>query len=362
MLRIGYGGAVSQAGLVFCVLGLLAALLAWLMQPILVPLLISAILYSLLEPMTDRLARKGLSHSHAVTVLMISLLVGLSLLLFIFLPTLGEQFVNLQNHIPQFAHSLSTLGPKLDAWVGTIGLTTNGVTGQWVSSIQSWGATAVMSSASILIQIAMMVVLVPLITFFLLRDYRSARNRLMGFLPNQQFELGWLVYYRVTRQLQRYVSGVVIQSAIMAVVSSIGFSLVGLDMAILFGCLTGLLNIIPYIGAVIAALLPCAVVLTSGVVDAWQIFGIVAVVLFAQLVDNVVVIPAVIANSIGLHPLIVLLGVIIFGSFFGMLGMLLAVPLMAVAKIFLLALLKGLEGESAKNSEKSSGNISHEGI
>ena len=322
-----------------------AGLLLWLLQPVLIPLILSCVLYSLLEPLTDRLVSYNYSPIMAITLVLLGLMAVIVFVFTAVAPLLLAQLEQLQMHFPQILQSLDHIAQLLVQWLRSMvrmDISEFNIADQWLSHMQNWGTSAVMSSANFVLQATMITVLVPLITFFLLRDYRKVRNHTLALLPNNRFELGWMTYHRVTKQLQRYVKGVVIESLIMALITTVGFYMVGLEMAILFGCLTGLLNIIPYVGPLIAAILPMFVIITTGSPDAWLIVGVLGVVLLAQLIDNVVVIPAVIAGSIGLHPLVVLFGVIIAGSLFGILGMLLVIPLMASAKIIFAGLMQGV--------------------
>lgn len=349
MLKAFYDSPMGQASAIFLSMIVAVLLVGWLFLPLLAPLIISAVLYTLLESNTTKLIQRGFTHTVAVSIILASLIgafIGVGVL---FIPVIFEQIGQFQHQLPVVINKLSmTMEIVIARLSESMGLATQitNLTDQWMDSMQSWGTTAVLSSAGFLVQFAVTLLLVPIITFFLLKDYRNVRNYFLGWVPNTNFELGWLMYYRVTRQLQRYVRGVVIQSGIMALVVSIGFTLIGLDMAILFGFLAGLLNVIPYVGPIIAAVLPTIVVVTSGTIDMWLIIGVVSVIFIAQVIDNAVVIPSVIASSIGLHPLIVLFGVIIVGSYFGILGMLLAVPLMATTKIIWHGLVYGLHGSN----------------
>ncbi len=174
------------------------------------------------------------------------------------------------------------------------------------------------------VQLTVVMLLVPLFTYFLLVDYRSLRNHVMSWVGNRHFELSWLIYYRVARQLQQYVRGVLLQSLLMALMSALGFALIGLEMWMLLGALTGLLNLIPYIGPLLALGLAVFVGIAQAGPDASLLLASVLVIVFTQLVDNAVVIPAVVAEAADLHPLTVIVGVIIFGNVFGLVGMVLA--------------------------------------
>ena len=155
----------------------------------------------------------------------------------------------------------------------------------------------------------------------------------MNWLPNSSFELGWLIYHNVARQLNAYTRGVMIQSAIMATICSVGFLIIGLDSPLLLGGITGVLNLAPYIGPVISMMLAALVGASMSPFDPQTIFLAIGIILFAQLVDNFVVVPQVIAGVANLHPVQVILGIIIFGSLFGMLGIILAIPAIAAGKI-----------------------------
>ena len=202
-----------------------------------------------------------------------------------------------------------------------------------LSQSSSLGNTLLVTISEQVFAITLSLILVPLLTYFILKDFKSLRNKMMNWLPNPSFELGWLIYYRVTSQLQVYIRGVMIQSFIMAVVASFGFFIIGLDIPVLIGSLAGLLNLIPYIGPLISILLAVLVASAMTPFDPSIIYMAVAVIIAAQVIDNIVVIPSVIANAVDLHPVLVIVGILIFGNLFGTIGVILAIPAMATAKI-----------------------------
>ena len=119
----------------------------------------------------------------------------------------------------------------------------------------------------------------------------------------------------------------------MACVSGLGFSLIGLDIPLLMGVLTGLLNLIPYIGPLISIIISILIALGMTPFDPSLLYLVIIVIVCAQLVDNILVIPYLIASAVDLHPIMVVLGVIIFGNVFGMVGIILAIPAIAASKI-----------------------------
>ena len=339
-----------QSITLFVFLGGVFILCAVLFRPVLIPLIASFILYSILEPLSSRLVSRGFTQSTAINTVLAGLVSVIIASIVLVIPLVFAQMDRLQEQLPAILSEISSFGKNIDSLLSQklgLHMDTGRITDQWLEKIQTWGASAVLTSAGFIMQVAMTLFLIPMITFFLLRDYRTVRNRVFNWLPNNTFELSWLIYYRVTKQLQRYLRGVLIQSGIIALISSLGFILLGLDMAILFGCLAGLLNLIPYIGPLLAMVPPVFLILGSGSLDVWLVIGVISVVLAAQIVDNLIVIPTIIANTVDLHPLVVLLGVIVFGYMFGFIGMLVAIPLLSTAKIILSGLLYGLRGKES---------------
>jgi len=340
-----YENPVIHALIIFLLIIGVTLLSAWIFSPVLLPLIISGILYVVLEPLVVILEGRGFNDKTAVAFVIIFLLLIIFGSVVTLFPLLFDQLQELQERLPHLWQKISSL-------INVFSTIINDVTGvkfdadtvfqNALNYFKSTGATLVISSASILMQFAMALFLVPLITYFLLRDFRVLRNRMMSWLPNHSFELGWIIYHAVVLQLQDYLRGVMKQSTIIALIASLGFYLIDVEMYFLFGVLTGLLNFIPYVGPLLAVIPPLLVALGGESVTMLTLVGIPLVVLSAQLVDNVLVIPTLIAHTVNLHPLVVLLGIIIFGAFLGFIGMLIAIPIMAISKIVFTSLLYGL--------------------
>lgn len=308
----------------------------YLLSSILLPVIISFTLYALIEPFTNYLVRKQVNHSVAIIFILI-LMLSFSILAISFaLPQLLGQAAILKSKLPiiftQFEHFLTVYSQKLGDFMG-VEFNVSDILVSLLSQSSSLGNSLLVTVSEQLLAITLSLVLIPLLTYFILKDYKSLRNKMMNWLPNPSFELGWMIYYRVTCQLQMYIRGVMIQSFIMAIFASLGFYLIGLDIPVLIGTLTGLLNLIPYIGPLISMLLAVLVASAMTPFEPSIIYLSIAVIIAAQVIDNVIVIPSVIANAVDLHPVLVIVGVLIFGNLFGTIGVILAIPALATAKI-----------------------------
>lgn len=322
-----------------------------LFKPVLIPIALSFLLYIVLEPQVNRLVRRGMHELAAIILVLFTTVAGIAALFVLMFPLLLDQVADIQLRMPFIWKNIETLlGQANNITRTSLGLEINPQTvlANATAYTKHWSSALIFSSAGLVAQISMTLVLVPLVTFFLLRDYIGIRNRMMSWLPNRGFELGWLMYHKVGKQLQGYLRGIMIESSIIAAITSIGFLIAGIDMAILFGCLTGLLNLIPYVGPLIALIPPTIVALGAENYTTYSLLAIPVVILTAQLIDNILVIPAVIATTVDLHPLIVLFGIVIFGALFGFVGMLIAIPVISASKIVFFTLLYGLQGSQSQ--------------
>jgi putative permease len=328
--------AYIQAFRMFVLIAVVCFASIYLMSAVLIPVIISFTLYALFEPTILMLVRHNVNRSLAILIVLVLLVFFCFLALGFALPQLFEQASLLQAKLPHILAKLGTFlssqSHRLPAFIGAdLDLSTTIVS--VLAQSTSIGQSIILGTSNKLLSITIILVLVPFLTYYLLKDYRSVRNNMMNWLPNSQFELGWLIYHRVSKQLQTYTRGVMIQSIVMASICATGFSLIGLDIAILMGCITGILNLVPYIGPLISIALTLLVASAMTPFDPSLLYLGVLVIITAQIIDNAIVIPAFIAQAVNLHPVQVILGIIIFGNVFGTLGVILAIPFIAAAKI-----------------------------
>ncbi len=308
----------------------------FLLSSILIPIIVSFSLYSFLHPFSSWLMSKNFSRTLSIILsLLLMVFVSTSALLYA-IPRLFDQLLQLQQRFPsmlaiveKYANIASQRITELTGFNLDFPDIIMGIIGQSTSV----GNSIILNVSDQVIGLAIASLLIPFITYFLLKDYRKFRNSMMNWLPNAHFELGWVIYQRVANQLEAYSRGVLLQSFIMSCVTAIGFSIIGLDIPILMGIITGLLNLIPYIGPLISIIFSLLIALGMTPFEPSLLYLVILVIITAQIIDNVIVIPYFIANAVDLHPVMVILGVIIFGSIFGMVGIILAIPAIATAKI-----------------------------
>jgi len=308
----------------------------YLVSSVLIPVIISFTLYALFQPAVIYLVRHNVNRSLSILIVLVLLMIVSALLIAFALPALVEQVSLLQSRLPQIARQLEQLltlyGEQLSARLGA-DIDVSEIILSILSKSSSFGQAALFEVSNRLLNFVIIFILVPFLTYYLLKDFKRARNEMMNWLPNSSFELGWMIYHKVSTQLQAYTHGVMLQSLIMASFCSLGFTLIGLDIPLLMGAIAGLFNLVPYVGPIISILLSLLVGAAMTPFDANILYLSVLVIVGAQIFDNLVVIPSVVANSVNLHPVQAILGIIIFGSLFGTVGIILAVPAIAAGKI-----------------------------
>ena len=334
-----------KAGLVFLVIAAPIVFLAWLLQTVMLPIVIASVLYVMLEPVVNWLQRHGMHKVAAISLVLVLLILLLAFFVAYTVPILTEQFSEFRERLPHVWDNVSRLSGLVEQWLrDNLGVVPEegGLLPAASSMVKKWSGKLIGGASGVIADAAMWLFLIPLISFFFLRDFRSLRNQMISAVPNHLFEETLTIYHKVGTQLERYVRGVMLQSLIMAVVTSIGFAIIGLPMAIVLGILAGIFNLIPYVGPLLGMIAPILVALSISF-DPHLLIATVAVIIVGQLNDNIVVVPTILARAANLHPLIALLAIIVAGNLFGLTGMVFALPVLASARIIYMGVLSELK-------------------
>ncbi|RJP33159.1 MAG: AI-2E family transporter [Phycisphaerales bacterium] len=176
-------------------------------------------------------------------------------------------------------------------------------------------------------------IVVALYLWFLLLDYPHYARNAREFIPPQYRPALLEFAHEFEIVMRRYFRGQAIVALLVGILFMVGFSLIGLPLAVPFGMFVGLLNVVPYLQAV--ALVPAGMLAVMRAIEhdgslAWSLGLVLLVFLIAQLVQDVVLTPRIMAGATGLRPVAILLGVFIWGKLLGFLGLLLAIPLTCV--------------------------------
>ena len=179
-------------------------------------------------------------------------------------------------------------------------------------------------------------VAIPFISFFLLKDYRKMKQALIAAVPNRYFEFSLDLLYKMDLALGNFLRGQFLDGLIVGTLTTLAMWLLNVKYSLLIGIFAGLANLIPYVGPIAGASLAVIVVmLNTG--DMTQVMVVLLAFLVVKLLDDVIIQPITVGRSVQMHPLLVLIVIIIGGHYFGVMGMLLAVPVTGFIKVALQA-------------------------
>jgi putative permease len=296
-------------------------------------LIVGGLLAYLLDPLARALEARGMSRSAATISIFVAMIALLAILVYALFPVIAAQVAGLQRGFD--VTDVDRLLYDID-WVvngilsrfgaGTVDVPTAAY--EWLAR-QSGVLIQIIPSA---FSMAADVVIVPFIMFFLLRDGMEMKKTFISWLPNRYFEFALTVIHKSSRKLGAYLRGQATAALVVGILSSIALRLLEVDYYLIVGLFAGIANMVPYLGPFAGSALAVIVsaLTTGGLQDApWIILSF----LLIQMIDNTLVQPLVLSRNVEMHPLGVLLAVIIGGQFFGIWGLLLAVPVAAIVKV-----------------------------
>ncbi|MBB4125690.1 putative PurR-regulated permease PerM [Xanthomonas translucens] len=317
-----------------------------LLAPILTPFVLALLLGWLGDPLVDRLERAGRSRNMAVTLVFVLMLLLLVLALLILVPMLERQIVTFIDVLPQardwftgtaIPWAEQKTGLQLMAWLDPERLI-EWIRGHWQ---QAGGVAATFfgylsRSGFAMVTWVVNLVLLPILTFYFLRDWDILVERVAATIPRNHVATVGRLARQSNDVLGAFIRGQFLVMLALGVIYAGGLSLVGLNLGLLIGIVAGLISFIPYLGATTGILLAVLAALVQAKGFDLQLLILVGVVFtVGQLLESYVLTPRIVGDKIGLHPVAVIFAVMAGGQLFGFLGMLLALPVAAVANVLL---------------------------
>ena len=326
----------------FVVVGvLLAVIFFYFSRRVLTPFFIAFALAYLLDPVTDRLESLKISRTFAVLVLMagvFSLVTGIGLLIFPLLKLQAEHLVsNLPNYVAIMQEwmypLLGVVGEpeKIQGILNRELLKVGELPLKVISSITSilWGSVAGLFSFILLLA---NLVIIPVVMFYLLRDYDLINKKMLSFVPARSREQVLSLIKEIDGVLAGFVRGQLMVGLIMAGLYSIGLFFCGTPMSLFIGLLAGLASLVPYLGLVFG-FVPAAILTFMQTQDWVLVFGVAGVFAVVQGLEGMIITPRIVGEKIGLHPVAIILAVLLGAEFFGLVGVIVSVPVAAALNV-----------------------------
>jgi len=342
--------------------------LLFLFRSILLPFVAGMATAYFLDPVCDRLEQWKLSRTWATTLVTLVFLVVVVVALLLLVPAIVGQVTGLIERAPRYIELLreqlvafaATLEARVDADLmeRARGLLT-GFTDKLVAWVTS-ALAGLVSGGVALANLISLLVITPVVAFYLLRDWDRIVEAVDGWLPRAQAETIREQALEVDRILAGFVRGQSTVCLILGIFYAVGLTLVGLEFGLIIGMLAGLLSFIPFVGALVGGAASIGLALVQ--FDDWISIGIVAAIFaLGQAIEGNFLTPKLVGDRVGLHPVWVIFALLAGGALFGFVGVLLAVPVAAVIGVLIrFSLQRYLESEIYRGGEPPAGTPSPE--
>ena len=307
------------------------------------PLFIGIVVAWLLEPIVKFLKNHKMNRTLATALVYVALIGIIVLIINALIPLLSEQINEIVKSIPSISNQVQTwMSDILNKLDGIEGIDIDSIRTELFTRLEEIGSDLTSSLPHLTVKVVSSVfsglgslIIGFIIGFYLLMSFDSFNDALISFVPKKNRDDFRGLTNEVNTSLRKYVQGTLICATSVFILSTIGFAIAGLKAPILFGLFCGVTNIIPYIGPYLGGAPAVLVGFSQG-----PIVGIISLVtvIIAQFLESNILNPIVMSKTMKLHPVTIILGLLIFGHFWGMIGMLLATPTIAVLKSIILFL------------------------
>lgn len=316
----------------------------YLLGDVILPFVLGGAIAYCLDPIADRLERMGCSRAIAVMIITLAAALLFLLLVLLVIPTLVRETSGLIQQVPAFIDSAqSALSYRFPGWADE-GSTIRAQLDKIATLVQDRGGELVntlFTGALGILNVMVLIVIVPVVAVYLLVDWDNMVVKIDDLLPRDHVDTIRRLAREMDDTLASFIRGQGTVCIVLGLYYAIALSLAGLNFGIVIGSVAGLITFIPYVGALVGGVLAVGLALfqwwgaipldDGGGTTNWVRIGIVAAIfVIGQFLEGNILTPKLVGESVGLHPVWLLFALSVFGSLFGFVGMLVAVPVAAL--------------------------------
>lgn len=305
------------------------------------PIILAGILYYLMNPTVDYLERKGIKRIYSIFGLFV-LVIGLIVWgVVVIIPKIQEQSLSFADNLPGYLTIIENKvneilsDPIFSQVQDQIEASNEKLITSMTDLIQNLSKSTIQNLGSFfgaVATIVLAVITMPFILFYLLKDGRQLAPYFVKFLPTKMRQPSLLVLKEMNDQVSSYIRGQLTVAFAVAIMFMIGFSLIGLDYAITLGIAAGFLNLIPYLGSFLAMVPAVFLGIVGGPI---LLVKVLIVFVIEQTIEGRFISPLVLGNELSIHPVTILLVLLTSGKLFGLVGVILGIPVYAAAKVII---------------------------
>jgi predicted PurR-regulated permease PerM len=313
----------------------------WVLREILLPFVAGMALAYLLDPLANRLERMGVNRLAATLVIIGAVVLVFVLLLLIFVPILIGQLGAFIDKLPGYVSRLQTLAmdPNRE-WLRKI--VGDGVTDAQISDLVKQGAgwittfaKSLWTGGQALLSVFSLVVITPVVAFYLLYDWNRMVATVDNWIPLQHRDVVRGLAKEMDDAIAGFVRGQTGVCLILGSFYAVSLTFAGLAFGLLIGLASGIITFIPYVGSMTGLVLAAGVAIAQFWPEYTPILVVLGIFFVGQFIEGYVLAPKLVGESVGLHPVWLMFALFAFGALFGFVGLLIAVPLAAVIGVLL---------------------------
>jgi predicted PurR-regulated permease PerM len=331
-----------QKQITFWVVAFMALILVlWLLSPILLPFIAGLVLAYFLDPVADALERLGLPRVVATAVILLLSILMLVLIGLLIVPILGDQIVKFASDLPSLMQSLlARFNDVAPQWmkdaITKSGTDIQGSISDIAGKAAVWTAAllaSIWSGGMALVNILSLLVVTPIVAFYLLADWDKLVAKVDSWLPRDHAGAIRAIFNDINVAMAGFIRGQGTVCLLLGLFYALSLSIAGLKFGLIIGLGAGLLSFIPYVGALVGGVVAIGVGLVQFWPDFTSILIVIGIFVAGQFIEGNFLSPKLVGSSIGLHPVWLMFALFAFGYVFGFVGLLLAVPLAAAAGV-----------------------------
>lgn len=299
---------------------------------IIVPLIFATMIAIVLQPIVNFFVRKKVNRIIAIIIaLVLAILILAAFGYFLYsqatrfsdsLPKLIEKFTEIFNSSSVWASDQFNISPeKINDWIANTKADLFDTGGSIIGKTLVSVGTSLVILFIVPVYVFMILFYKPLLVEFIHRLFDQSNHGMVSTITT-----------RIKTVIQRYLVGLLIELVLVAALNSIGLLILGIQYAILLGVIGAVLNLIPYLGGIIAVALPMMIALVTKT-SPWYALYVLAIYYFIQLIDNNYIVPKIVASKVKVNALVSIIVILAFGSLWGIAGMFLSIPITAIVKV-----------------------------
>ena len=302
----------------------------YVLQDILIPLSIALLFAVILEPVIQ-LINKIIPNRTIAIIIAIIIFIIILYVLFYFL---YSQIMLVMEKFPIIKNRIFEIQADVQQWVKSKYGISNKKQSKWITDYMAQGSTYIASTMIAISSLVFDILLIPIYVFLISFYKKLLCDGIIDLMKKYKSVETVEVMQQSESIMRSFLYGLIIEASIVAALNSIGLYIIGVEQAIMLGIIAAILNIIPYIGGIVGTALPMFVSLTAVNNPSMPIF-VLMVMIAVQLLDNNFVQPYVVGSKVKINGLFVMLGVLLGGFIWGVAGMFLSIPALAILKVFL---------------------------